>query len=172
MNEGNQFLHEVVITAIILKGDKYLIVRRSEKKKRFPGMWTVPGGRLEAKDYLALPKDTEAYWYNVLERTLQREIKEEAGIEVENVKYLTSLARVHEDGSPSIVISCTAEYVSGEVTVDGDENDQYAWVTIEESKTYPLIDGIFQEFVQIERQKRGETALWENITNWPVKTTP
>src|SRR5687768_7245978 len=107
------FLHEVVITAIICRGDEYLILRRSKAKKRFPGMWTVPGGRLEAKDYLALPKDTDAYWYNVLEQTLAREIQEEVGIVVDNVQYLTSLARVHEDGSPSIVISCTADYVSG-----------------------------------------------------------
>jgi 8-oxo-dGTP diphosphatase len=163
-------LHEVAITAIVTNEDKYLIVRRSAKKKRFPKMWTVPGGRLEASDYLALPKDTESYWYNVLERTLSREVKEEAGIEVDNVKYLTSLARVHEDGSPSIVISCTAEYVGGEVVVDGEENDQYAWVSIEQAQKYDLIDGIFQEFVQVERQKRGEAALWENTKDWPPKT--
>jgi 8-oxo-dGTP diphosphatase len=167
--ENSQYFHEVVITAIIQDGDKYLIVRRSPKKKRFPKMWTVPGGRLEASDYLALPKDTEAYWYNVLERTLAREIKEEARIEVNNAQYLTSLARVHEDGSPSIVISCTADYISGDVKVDGEENDQFAWVTIDEAKDYDLIDGIFQEFVQIERSKNGPRALWENITAWPTK---
>ncbi|QQG49961.1 MAG: NUDIX domain-containing protein [Candidatus Berkelbacteria bacterium] len=111
----NKFLHEVAITAIIIRDDRYLILRRSKNKKRFPGMWTVPGGRLEAKDYLALPRDTEAYWYNVLERTLAREVKEEVGIEISEVEYLTSLARVHEDGSPSIVLSCVATYVSGEI---------------------------------------------------------
>ena len=66
----NNFLHEVVITAIVIKDGKYLITRRSKNKKRFPGKWTVPGGRLETKDYLDLPKDTEFYWYNVLEKTL------------------------------------------------------------------------------------------------------
>jgi len=162
------FLHEVAITAIILDGDKYLITRRSPNKKRFPGMWTVPGGRLEAKDYLELPKDTEAYWYNVLERTLAREVKEEVGIEIKNVEYLTSLARVHEDGSPSIVISCTAEYVSGDIKLQLEESDQFAWVTIEEAKKYELIDGIMQEFVQIERRKRGDkNVLWENTKTWP-----
>ena len=160
------FLHEVAITAIILDGDKYLITRRSPTKKRFPGMWTVPGGRLEAKDYLALPKDTEAYWYNVLERTLAREVKEEVGIKINNVEYLTSLARVHEDGSPSIVISCTANYVSGKVKLQKEESDKFAWVTIKEARKYDLIDGIFQEFVQVERRKLGEKALWENITSW------
>ncbi len=46
MNQ-NQYLHEVAITAIIFKNNKYLIIRRSKNKKRFPSMWTVPGGKLE-----------------------------------------------------------------------------------------------------------------------------
>lgn len=63
----NGYLHEVAITAIIVKDSTYLITRRSPSKKRFPGMWVVPGGRLEVSDYSSLPKDTEHYWYNVLE---------------------------------------------------------------------------------------------------------
>ena len=76
----NKYLHEVAVTAIIVKDGKYLITRRSQKKRRFPGMWTVPGGRLEPKDYINLPKDTTDYWYNVLEKVLQREIQEEVGL--------------------------------------------------------------------------------------------
>jgi len=158
----NNFLHEVAITAIIIKDGKYLITRRSPNKKRFPGMWTVPGGRLEAKDYLALPKDTEFYWYNVLERALQREVKEEVGLDIKNVEYLTSLATVHQDGSPSIVISCTADYVGGEVKLQPEETDDYKWVSTEEAKQYPLLDGILEEFVQIDGWKKsGTKPLWQ-----------
>ena len=60
---------EVVITAIIEKDNKYLILRRSPEKKRFPGMWTVPGGKLESHDFINTPKETKEYWYNVLEKT-------------------------------------------------------------------------------------------------------
>ena len=74
---GNKLLHEVVITAIVVKDGKYLITRRSPDKKRFSGLWTVPGGKLETDDYLGLPKDTQFYWYNVLERVLKREVKED-----------------------------------------------------------------------------------------------
>ncbi|MBI2582667.1 NUDIX domain-containing protein, partial [Candidatus Azambacteria bacterium] len=59
MTETNQHLHEVAITAIIAKDGKYLITRRAPTKKRFPGMWTVPGGKLEVADYASLPRDTE-----------------------------------------------------------------------------------------------------------------
>jgi 8-oxo-dGTP pyrophosphatase MutT (NUDIX family) len=162
--EGSQYLHEVVITAIVVKDGRYLILRSSPKKKRFLGMWTVPGGRLEPKDYLELPKDTKDYWYNVLERTLKREVEEETGIEIRNVAYLTSLARVHEDGNPSIVISCIAEYAGGDVSLqDPTENDQFAWVTAEEAKEYPLIDGIWDELVMAEQRRKGIKTEWQRF---------
>ncbi|MFA5052439.1 MAG: NUDIX domain-containing protein [Parcubacteria group bacterium] len=157
----NQYLHEVAITAIIIKDGKYLITRRSPNKKRFPGKWTVPGGKMETNDYLALPKDTEFYWYNVLERTLAREVKEEVGLEVKNVEYLTSLATVHEDGAPSLVISCFADYISGEVKLQEGETDAFEWVTTEESKNYDLMDGIYEEFVMIDKIKQGKRESWK-----------
>ncbi len=160
----NQLLHEVAITAIISKDGKYLITKRSATKKRFPNMWTVPGGKLEAKDYLALPKDTESYWYNVLERVLVREVQEEVGLAVKNVEYLTSLATVHQDGAPSLVISCLADYDSGEVTLQLEECDEYKWVTSEESKQYPLLDGIYEELVQVDEWKKTRLKpLWRRV---------
>jgi 8-oxo-dGTP diphosphatase len=160
MTENNQYLHEVAITAIIMQGDKYLITRRAKERKRFPGYWTVPGGRVQTSDYLALPKDTEFYWYNVLERTLKREVKEESGVEIEHVAYLTSLATVHADGTPSLVISCIADYVSGEVILQPGESDQAAWVTLAEAKEYQLIDGIYDELVLAEKKRKGERQEW------------
>ena len=157
----NQYLHEVAITAIIVRDGKYLIVRRSENKKRFPGMWTVPGGKMETGDYLKLPKDTQYYWYNVLERTLRREVGEEVGLEVENIEYITSLATVHDDGSPSLVISCIADYVSGEVKLQENETDDFAWVDLKEAKGYKLIDGIYDELIMAEDHRKGIVAEWK-----------
>jgi 8-oxo-dGTP pyrophosphatase MutT (NUDIX family) len=157
----NKLLHEVVITAIIVKEGKYLITQRSAVKKRFPSMWTVPGGKLESKDYLELPKDTEFYWYNVLERTLRREVKEEVGIDIQNIEYVTSLATVHGDGSPSLVISCMADYAGGEIKLDPAESDAYAWVNLEEAKQYKLIDGIFDELAMVDQKRSGKRSEWQ-----------
>ena len=93
----NKILHEVVITAIIIKEGKYLIIRRSKNKKRFPGMWTVPGGRLETHDYISTPKQTKEYWYNVLESALIREVKEEVGLAIKNIDYLVRLLHEYHD---------------------------------------------------------------------------
>lgn len=159
----DHLLHEVVITGIIVKDGKYLITRRSLNKKRFPGKWTVPGGKLEISDYKDLPKETEHYWYNVLEKVLKREVKEEVGIEIKNIEYITSLATIHADGSPSLVISCIAEYESGEIQLQEDEADKHAWVSLEEAKNYDLLDGIYDEMVMAENLRKGIKSEWKRF---------
>ena len=159
----NNLLHEVAITAIIVKRGKYLITKRSQSKKRFPGKWTVPGGKLETKDYIKLPKDTEFYWYNVLEKVLKREVKEEVGINIKNIEYVTSLATVHKDGNPSLVISCLADYVSGKIKLQKEETDDFAWVTLKEAKKYDLIDGIYDELVMADKKRRGQKTEWQRF---------
>lgn len=159
----SDYLHEIAITAIITKNGKYLIIRRSMSKKRFPGMWTVPGGKLETSDYTSLPRDTKEYWYNVLEKTLEREVKEEVGIGIKNVEYVTSLATVHKDGAPSLVISCLADYKSGKISLQEEESDEFAWVSLKEAKKYNLIDGIYDELVMADMKKRGKKVIWKRF---------
>ena len=160
---NSEYIHEVVITAIVVKDGKYLITKRAPGKSRFPGMWTVPGGRLQVSDYTRLPKNTEHYWYNVLEKTLKREVKEEVGIEIDHIEYVTSLARVHENGAPSLIISTLADYVSGEVSLQKSEADQFAWVSLEEAKEYDLIEGIYDELVMAEELRRCIKREWGKI---------
>lgn len=147
-------MHEVVATVIIVKDGQYLITRRSPQKKRFPGMWTVPGGHLEIDDYIHMPKDKNGYWNNVLEHSLKREVKEEVGLEIKNVEYVTSMALVHNDGSPSIIISCVAEYVSGDVVLQEEETDKFKWVSIDEAKRYSFVGGIYNEMVAVNNKLR------------------
>ena len=164
MNKANNDrLHEVVVTAIVIKDGKYLITRRSANKKRFPGKWTVPGGKLEISDYVDLPKETEFYWYNVLEKVLKREVSEEVDIEIKNIEYVTSLATIHADGNPSLVISCLADYVSGKIKLQKDETDKYAWVSLKEAEKYDLLDGIYEELVMAEKQLKGEKMEWQRF---------
>ena len=151
---------EVVITAIIAKANRYLILRRSPEKKRFPGMWTVPGGHLESRDFTSTPKETKEYWYNVLEKTLRREVIEEAGLEIKNIEYVTSLATVHADGAPSLVISCMAQYDSGKIRLQKGETDKSAWVTLDKAKQYNLIDGIYDELELADKLRQGNRQEW------------
>src|SRR3989344_4626325 len=154
-------LFEVAITAIITKQGKYLIIQRSKDRKRFPSRWTVPGGRLEVEDYSLLPKDTKDYWYNALEKALIREVREEVGLEIKKIRYITSLATVHKDGAPSLVISCLVDFKSGKVKFQEEEVQDFAWVSLKEAKKYDLIDGILDELVMVEHMLKGKKSTWK-----------
>ena len=154
-------LFKVVITAIVVKDNRYLILKRSPNEKKFPSRWTVPGGKLTTEDYVHLEKDTPYYWYNVLEQTLRREVKEEAGIEIKNIRYVTSLADYYENDEPTLVISCLSDYAGGEVILDSSMVD-FRWTTLEEAKNIDLIEGIYEELVLAERMLMGERDEWKS----------
>lgn len=144
-------LHRIVTTTIIYNEGKYLITKRAPHKITHPGKWTVPGGGLEVNDYINTPPSTEGapQWYGALEKSLVREIKEEAGIEVGKPEFLVDLTFIRPDGIPVIVFSYFAEYLGGEVKMDEDTVD-FKWVTVEEAKDYDLIDGIWEEIRDVD----------------------
>jgi len=155
--------HYVVATGIIVKDGKYLIAKRSEKEKAFPGKWTVPGGKLEVDDYKKRPQDTAAgQWYNICEDIVKREVMEEVGLKVKGLKYVTSLVFVRPDGISTLVISLAGDYAEGEVKLCKDLTD-YAWVTLEEAKNYELIDGIYEEIEMLDNSLKGkDMGTWKN----------
>lgn len=149
-------LHRIVTTTIIYKKGKsgmvYLITKRSPHKKVHPGKWTVPGGGLTVDDYINLPPSTKGapQWYNALNNSLLREIKEEVGLKIGKPEFLVDLTFIRPDGIPVIVFSYFAKFISGEVKLDDDAVD-FKWVTLKEAKKYDLIDGIWEEIRDVEK---------------------
>jgi len=152
-----QKAHYLVVTGIILKDGKYLIAKRAPDEKAFPNQWTVPGGKLAHKDYTSREKDTSAHWYNVFEEVLRREVKEEVGLEIKNLRYLTSLAYMRDDGIPTLIVSLYADHDTGEVKLSP-ELTEHAWVTLEEAKNYKLIEGIYEELELLDKHLKGGRA--------------
>ncbi len=153
-------LFKVAVTAIVVKAGKFLIAKRSENEEKFPGLWTVPGGKLDTVDYIHCRKDTSHYWYNVLETTLKREVWEEIGVRIKNIRYVTSLADNPRGKNPSIVLSLMADWVRGKGRIS-DELVDYVWVSLGEAKKYPLIEGIYEELEQAEKLLKGERTVWK-----------
>ena len=156
-------MHYVVVTGILVKDGKYLITKRADWEKAFPGQWTVPGGKLEVLDYALKQKDTGSHWYNVLENLLKREIKEEVGLDIKNIGYVTSLVYIRSDEIPCLIISLYAEPEQGEIKLC-DALTEYKWVDLQEAKDYELIEGIYEELVILDDfLKKGRNMNWEKI---------
>ena len=147
-------LHRIAITGIIYNDEgKYLVTQRALTKKAFPGMWTVPGGGINTDDYINTPPTIgDGQWYNVVEKTLRREILEEVNVEIEKPEYLLDLAFIRPDNTPVLVLSYMCKYASGDITVDGDGGDTtaFAWATLDELRSYDLIPGILEEIEMVE----------------------
>ena len=153
-------LHRIATTGIIWKKDtnsvhRYLITKRSSTKKTWPNKWTVPGGGLEADDYIhtepTYQNAESPQWYNAVENALRREIREEVGLEVEDIQYLLDVVFIRPDGVPVVVLSFYCKYKSGDIQYD-DATVDSAWITVDEIEKYDLIQGIDHEIELVEKR--------------------
>ena len=144
-------LHIIAITGIIERDSKYLILKRAETEVAYPGYWTVPGGKLVRHEYESLPKTPKTEgWYDIAAWTMKKEIREEAGLEVKDVSYLTDMVFIRPDNIPVLVLSYWCRYESGEVALGKDMTDS-AWITPEEGKNYKIIPGILDEIEAVDK---------------------
>ncbi|MBI2121279.1 MAG: NUDIX domain-containing protein [Candidatus Wildermuthbacteria bacterium] len=130
-----------------------LLLKRSDTEKVHPGKYCVPGGKLEWSQ-LDIAKPTRLNgnvldFENAVEDLLAREVKEEAGIEIEqDLKYINSVAFVRPDGIPVVLVKFATRYASGEVVLEKGAFTDYVWVNKDEARMYECIDGILEEVAE------------------------
>jgi len=156
---SKNLVHYVVVTGILIKDGKYLIVKRADWEKAFPSKWTLPGGKLEISDYVLRKKDTSEHWYNVLEDVLKREMLEEVGLEVENLGYVASMVYIRPDQVPCLIVNLSADIKRNttEQIILCNALTEFAWVSLEEAKGYDLIEGIYGELEILDKQLGSKT---------------
>ena len=102
---------------IFNKEGKVLTVRRTETAPSNPNKWDFPGGDLGfGEDAL---------------RGITREVKEEVGIEIKNLKPFDVESHINEMGNFWVTIAYTAEAVSDKVILSY-EHDEFKWLTTNE----------------------------------------
>lgn len=85
-------------------------------------------------------------------RLLKREVKEEAGIEIEDqLSFINDVFFVRPDGIPVILVKFAAKYRAGEVKPEKGAFTEAAWVNQEEIEKYDCIQGIAAEVMQTSR---------------------
>ncbi len=105
------------VIVLIERGEQVLLARAS----RFPeSMHSVLAGFVEPGESL--------------EETVSREIKEETGILVEDVRYFGSQPWPFPD---SLMVGFTARYASGEIRIDGKEIVEARWFGVDDLPEIP-----------------------------------
>ena len=127
---------------LVRRGDDELLLARSPG---FPkGMYSVLAGFVEPGESI--------------EQTISREVREEVGVEVENVRYFGSQPWPFPH---SLMIGFTADYAGGEIRPQADEIEDAGWYNIEDLPELPpqvsIARAMIDEFVAGPAgQGRGE----------------
>lgn len=103
---------KVGVGVIVVKDNKVLL---GKKNTRSQGSWCFPGGHLEFKEE---PKACAI-----------REVKEEAGISIKNIRLGSYTNDIFEkEGKHYVTLFMISEYASGEVSVMEPENfEKWEW---------------------------------------------
>ncbi len=121
---------KIVICAniIIRKDGKYLVIKRSLKKKVGPGITHFVGGKVELNE--------SPYAAAV------RELREEAGISAKNIRCEAVVTEVHPPSTYGtwLVFYFSGDYESGVITTT-DEGELF-WLTAAEIKSQKLIPAV------------------------------
>lgn len=147
----NKLFYFVANVVVYRESDgRCLILKRDEREKVHPGIYGVPGGKLEWEQ-MNINRPTRINgevldFENAVEELLKREAKEEANVEIDkNLKYINSVAFVRPDEIPVVLVKFAAKYKSGEVRAEPGAFVDYAWVSEEEVKNYKCIEGVVEE---------------------------
>ena len=107
----------VGVLAVVLRGDRVLVVRRSNPP--MPGRWGLPGGVLELGETVA--------------QGAMRELLEETGVQAQAADPLTVIDSIDRDDEGRVrfhytLVAVIGIWQSGEGS-PGDDADEVAWLT-------------------------------------------
>lgn len=133
----------VAVKGLILRGKKYLILKRSVKSSFDPGLWDLPGGKLEYGERL--------------EDTLIREVKEETGLAI---KVLSPFDTWHFFKDEIFVTGVTflCSFVKGKLRLSSEHSD-FAWIDPANYKKYHLSTAVgsqLAKYLEVAKKKKIE----------------
>jgi ADP-ribose pyrophosphatase YjhB (NUDIX family) len=137
----------VAVGGVVWKGERILLIRRGREPRR--GGWSLPGGAQETGE--------------TLKAALARELREEAGIEIEVTGLLDALDSIQRDGQGRVlyhymIVDYAAEWRSGEARAGADATEA-AWFTPAEAETL----GLWDETLRVIRLAAAQRAAARDV---------
>jgi 8-oxo-dGTP diphosphatase len=142
MADAKQSLPIAAAIAVVLRGARLLLVRRSHKPDA--GRWGFPGGKIE-------PGET------VIAAAL-RELAEETGVSAEPVEVLTALDVIRRDGAVLhhyvlIAVLCRWRHGEGAAASDAEEIGWFDLAALRRGETSADVERV--AVMALERMKSG-----------------
>lgn len=104
----------VVVKGLLVRGDSFLAVKRSDYSLSRVGEWELPGGRLEFGESP--------------ENALKREFTEETGLKIDVVKTLYTWTVIRNNVNQIVGITFLCKVPEDAVPVLSREHTEYAWI--------------------------------------------
>ncbi len=117
------------VVAVIRRGDRFLLVKRSDYIEAAKGYWCPVSGGIEAGE--------------THQQALQREVMEEVGLKVVAVE---KVGQIPSRDKRSDLHYWTTRIISGTARITSDEATDLKWVTVEEMKK---LSPVFEEDIEL-----------------------
>jgi len=125
------------IIVLVERGNELLLAR---SRHFLPGMYSVLAGFVEPGESL--------------EEAVLREVKEEVGVEVKDIKYFGSQPWPFPH---SLMIGFTATYTGGEISLNDEEIEEAGWFTVDNLPSIPGKISIARKLIDGFLAKQGRT---------------
>ncbi len=141
---------QITIVVCIVENDgRFLILRRLDINPMWNHKWEFPGGKIEFGE--------------TPEQACVREVQEETGLTIQCPEFLgihTDYWHLPDKEIQVQLVIYRAAYVSGDVSLDPNEDDEYKWVTLDEylameGHLHPninLVKALYEPFVRSQTE--------------------
>ncbi len=113
----------VTLQCFVKKGNKYLMLHRNGDKKIMPNVWMAPGGKRE--------------FHEGLFECARREIKEETGLEIKNIKIKVTGNGYLEDLKQELYFHFLIADIAGGKLLKNPSDGELLWLTPKEIAVLP-----------------------------------
>ncbi len=122
-----KIVQKIVLAGVVIDSGKILILQRNSDETVFPNLWELPSGKREP-----LEKSTQ---------TLVRELKEEAGLDIEPIMPISVFdysVEKPDEVRDSTQINFLVKSNSAPTVSLSSEHQNFAWITDDQIESYEI----------------------------------